>query len=128
VARRSTAGLKDDLKSLMDIPEVDAVLLFGSQASGANSERSDTDICVVATEISSPREMSKLLGRIWGQTRTDSLDIWLFEELPLYIQIEVIHTHEVLHCRDLPELYEYFYWKRKEWEVQSGRQELSFLE
>ena len=127
MARRSTADLKRDLESLMDIPEVDAVLLFGSRASGTNSERSDTDICVVASEVSSPMEMSKLLGHIWERTRTDGLDVWLFEELPLYLQMEVIHTHEVLHCRDLPELYEYFYWKRREWGSQSRRQELGFL-
>jgi hypothetical protein len=34
------------------------------------------------------------------------------------MKMEVIENHEVVFCRDLPELYEYFYFFRKLWKDQ----------
>ncbi len=49
---------------------------------------------------------------------------WGIEELPLYMKLQVIGAHKVVFCRDLPGLYEYFYFYRKIWEDQKHRQEM----
>ena len=120
------SGIKEELDWMQEIDEVDAVLLFGSQIEGTATDRSDYDICVVASTLQSKDEQAALLGKIWGQIDADKFDVWLFEELPLYIQIDVIKNHEILFCADIPELYEYFYRFRKEWSTQAHRQSLTF--
>lgn len=52
-------------------------------------------------------------------------DIRFFEELPLYIQINVIENNKILFAKDIYELYEYFYYFRKLWEDQAMRQKLT---
>ena len=115
--------LKDNLQGLMPIPEVDAVLLFGSHAKGEASERSDTDICIVAPSATAVVQKAKLLGLIWQRINASLFDVWLFEELPLYMQIDIIECHIIIHCRDAPSLYEYFYRFRRCWSSQSLRHE-----
>jgi predicted nucleotidyltransferase len=92
-----------------------AVLLFGSGAKGQLNNRSDRDICVVAPAIRDTGEMRSLLKRIYVNLDVvgKRYDVWLFEELLLYMKLQVIENHEIVFCRDLPELYEYFYFYRK---------------
>jgi len=116
------AKMKSDLQCLMDIPEIQAVLLFGSYARGDASPRSDTDICIVAPRVKTSEEMAKLLGSIWQQVDANHYDIWLFEELPLYMRIDIIENHHILHCRDVPAMYEYLYPFRKQWAHEQYRQ------
>ncbi len=52
-------------------------------------------------------------------------DVWLFEELPLYMKIEVIEKHVIVFCRDELELYEYFYHFRKLWKDQERRNRIT---
>jgi len=49
----------------------------------------------------------------------------VFEELPLYMKMEVIDNHEIVFAKDELELYEYFYYFRKLWKDQRRRNELS---
>ncbi|NHJ15317.1 MAG: nucleotidyltransferase domain-containing protein [Candidatus Thorarchaeota archaeon] len=114
------------MKGITEIPQVDAVLLFGSRARKDASVRSDTDICVVAQGVSDRKEMSELLGSIWRIIDANKYEVWLFEEMPLYMQVEVINHHVILHCRDVPALFEYFYQFRKRWQSQAERQEMAF--
>ena len=103
-----------------------AVLLFGSGAKGKLNSRSDRDFCVVAPEIRGIGEMRSLLKKIYVNLDVvgKRYDVWLFEELPLYMKLQVIGAHKVVFCRDLPGLYEYFYFYRKIWENQKHRQEM----
>ena len=55
-------------------------------------------------------------------------DVYTFEELPLYMKMEVISNHEIIFARDVPELYEYFYFFRKLWKEQEIRQNVSVAE
>ncbi|HID26410.1 MAG TPA: DNA polymerase subunit beta [Methanosarcinales archaeon] len=84
-----------DFAFLEDDESILAVLLFGS---GANNQLTD------------------VIGKRY--------DVWLFEELALYMKIQVIENHKVVFCKDLPELYEYFYFYRKIWNDQKHRNEL----
>ncbi|RLI69847.1 hypothetical protein DRO91_02125 [Candidatus Heimdallarchaeota archaeon] len=107
--RKLLERLKKDFSKLAKDPEVLAILLYGSHARGEASSRSDIDICIVAPKT---KDQVELLRKAWREVG-GKYDLWLFEELPLYIQAEIIDTHKVVYCKDLPELFEYFYPYRK---------------
>jgi len=99
-----------------------ALLIFGSFARGEATARSDIDICVVAPK-QKPVEVLKAIWRkvdVYGK----KYDVWVFEELPLYLKIEIIENHEIVFG-DAGELGEYFYFWRKLWEDQKHRQKMS---
>ena len=56
--------------------------------------------------------------------KSNDIDLYLFEELPLYLKKEVIENHRILFASDKYELYEYFYLYRKLWADQRHRNEL----
>ncbi len=118
--------IKNELQWMMEIDDIIGVLLFGSQVEGTASRDSDLDICVVAPSVKTTSQKAELLGEIWQNITKSGYDVWLFEELPLYMQIEVILNHVVIFCDDIPALYEYFYFFRKMWRSQCRRQSLRF--
>ncbi len=118
--------IRDELDWMQELPKIDAVLLFGSRVEGTATDTSDYDVCIVASTLRSADEQAELLGKIWSQLDANKYDVWIFEELPLYLQMSVIDNHEILFCADIPELYEYFYRFRKRWRTQAPRQSLSF--
>ena len=121
-----TSDIQNELEWMHDLPSIDAVLLFGSRIDGSATDESDYDLCIVAPTLHSAPERAKLLGTIWRRLNAEKYDVWIFEELPLYLQMSVIQNHEVLFCDDLPELYEYFYQYRRQWRTQEYRQSLNF--
>ncbi|MBA7518231.1 hypothetical protein ES705_10300 [subsurface metagenome] len=118
--------IKADFAFLAEDERILAVLLFGSGAKEQADGRSDRDFCIVAPEIRNKKDMSVVLRRIYENIDVSGkrYDTWLFEELPLYMKVQVIENHKVVFCRDLPSLYEYFYFYRKVWGDQKHRQEL----
>lgn len=93
---------------------------------GTATNASDYDLCIVAPSLHTSSERAELLGTIWQRINAEKYDIWIFEELPLDLQINIIQNHEVVFCDDLSELYEYFYHYRKQWRTQEYRQSLNF--
>lgn len=118
--------LKSEVKPLMSINGVEAILLFGSQVEDEVSPLSDIDICLVAPSANKTEDMYEILSKVWRLIDGSKYDIWLFEELPLYMKMQVINTHEILHCHDIPALSEYFYWFRKLWSDEAQRQEMTY--
>ncbi|WP_048149249.1 nucleotidyltransferase domain-containing protein [Palaeococcus ferrophilus] len=82
------------------------ILLYGSWVRGEPTRRSDVDVCLVKP---TPGTYERVLEKLGGK-----YDVKVFEELPLYIQIEVIKNHRVIYGDEL-ELSEYFYRFRKLW-------------
>jgi hypothetical protein len=115
-----------DFAFLAEDGRILAVLLFGSGAKEQADGRSDRDLCIVAPGIRDKGGMRLILRKIYENIDVigKRYDIWLFEELPLYMRVQVIENHKVVFCKDLPSLYEYFYFYRKIWEDQKHRQEL----
>ncbi|WP_297068278.1 nucleotidyltransferase domain-containing protein, partial [Thermococcus sp.] len=93
--RRDFRPFKDDCMG---------ILLYGSYVRGEATERSDVDVCLVNPKAGT---YERVLERLGGK-----YDVKVFEELPLYIQIEVIKNHRVIYGDEL-ELSEYFYRFRK---------------
>jgi len=76
------AKILDIAKEMIKIKNVEAVYLFGSQATGKAGKISDIDICIIGRL--SPKERLKILDY-----SSDNLDISFLEELPLLIKMRV---------------------------------------
>ena len=98
-----------DMKRDFEMFKDDAlgILLFGSSARMEDVERSDIDICIVRPANDGLlTEMNRMLG--------GKYDIKIFENLPLYIQIEIIRDHKIIYGDEV-ELSAYFYRFRRLW-------------
>jgi predicted nucleotidyltransferase len=120
-------SIKKDFSFLFSRDEILAILLYGSAAAGDETQRSDTDICIV---LPSRKYMKDILNEIYRKLDvfTKKYDVRFFEELPLYIQINIIESNKVIYSKDIFELYEYFYFIRKLWEDQMIRQQVTASE
>ena len=96
--------LKEDFEEFKD--RVFGILLYGSYAKDEYTKRSDIDISLVGVDKDTYMEILGKLG--------NKYDIKIFEELPLYIKIDIIKNHKVIFGDEL-ELSEYFYKFRKIW-------------
>ncbi|ASJ12509.1 nucleotidyltransferase domain-containing protein [Thermococcus thioreducens] len=104
------AGLRRDFQEFKD--SCMGILLYGSHAKGDATSRSDIDVCLVKPK---PGVYGEVLQKLGGK-----YDIKVFEELPLYLQIEVIRNHKVIYGDEI-ELSEYFYRFRKLWKDMEHR-------
>ncbi len=109
------ASLEKEFAFLKD--RVLAVLLYGSHATGDAHRQSDVDLCIVDPDT--PTVLNEVSRRV--DVAGSGYDVYLFEELPLYLQMEVIRSHRVVVCRDIYALHEYFYPYRKRWKDQEHR-------
>src|SRR5271157_932305 len=118
--------LQADFQFLLKDKDVLGAFLYGSQAEGEATPRSDFDVCVVTRRKDKP-SLKALLRHIWQQipVSTKKYDVHMFHELPLYIQGHIIEKGVLLLSRDTPELFEYLYPYRRLWEDQKHRNELS---
>jgi predicted nucleotidyltransferase len=99
------SDLKKDFEFIRD--EVEGVLLFGSAAKGELSKRSDIDIALVRPK--NKRVLLRVFERLGGK-----YDVKIFEDLPLYIKMDIIKNHQIIFGDEV-ELSYYFYRLRKEW-------------
>ena len=117
-------SIKKDFSFLFEREDILAILLYGSAAKGDETPRSDLDICIV---LPSRKYMKDILNQIYAKLDvfTKKYDVRFFEELPLYIQINIIESNKIIYSKDIYELYEYFYFIRKLWEDQMMRQQVT---
>lgn len=88
------------------------ILLFGSYVEGEQTKRSDIDVCVVNP---SKGVLNDISGKLGGK-----YDINVFDNLPLYIKLEIIRHHVVVYGNEA-DLSEYFYFFRKLWQDMEHR-------
>lgn len=98
--------LQKELEFIKD--DVEGILLYGSCASDTGDLRSDIDICIIK-----PRK-SEILQRILRKVGA-RYDIKIFEDLPLYVKINVIENYGIIYG-DESSLSYYLYGFRKKWE------------
>ena len=101
----NSMNLENDFEIFKD--DALGILLFGSRARLEYDERSDIDICIV-------RPVSDGIFTEIERTFGGKYDIKVFENLPLYIQIEIIRDHRILYGDEI-QLSEYFYRFRRLW-------------
>lgn len=88
------------------------ILLFGSYVEGEQTKRSDIDVCIVNP---SKGVLNDISGKLGGK-----YDITVFDNLPLYIKLEIIRHHVVVYGNEA-NLSEYFYFFRKLWQDMEHR-------
>ncbi len=94
-----------------------AILVYGSYTSGKSTQRSDIDICVVAGNTKTAKEMYRETLSI--QAKNPKYDIHIFELLPLYLKHEIITNYKIIFAQNPSELSYYFYLYRKLWKDQA---------
>ena len=79
--------IREDFKFTEMNPEILGVLLYGSQVTGNTTHRSDVDICIVAQN----QDLHEVYKFVTHNIRAlENYKIRFFEELPLYIQGEIM--------------------------------------
>lgn len=102
---------KKDFEEFNDVAL--GILLYGSCARGNSGKMSDIDICIVKPDdYEVMRGIHKRLG--------GKYDVKVFEKMPLYIQIEIIRNHRIIH-EGAARIGAYFYRFRRLWEDMATR-------
>ncbi len=86
--------VREIILSLSKIKNVEAVYLFGSQATGKAGPLSDTDICVIA-----PKATEKQKNEIYGHG-SNKIDVVTFNDLPLTIQVRIFQEGKSLFTKN----------------------------
>ena len=86
--------------------EVLAVLIFGSAARQEQTALSDVDICLLMTPQPKPFKLTSLSPKRLEYMKNNSLDVRIFQQLPLYIRVRVLRDGRILFVRDENQLYE----------------------
>ncbi len=81
------------------------VVLYGSAAKGKLTKLSDLDLAVFFNGDKSERFefRKKILGRV-----SNEFDIQIFQDLPLYVQKDILSTGKVMYSVDYIETFEIF--------------------
>ncbi len=87
------------LKKLVSIPQVAAIILFGSVARGKAIPTSDIDLAVLLSEDVEFGELKKLEVEV-GSLADNDIDLALLHKLPYYIQRSVFEEGIVVFLRD----------------------------
>jgi predicted nucleotidyltransferase len=88
------------------------IILYGSVSKNCQRHGSDIDICVYYDDESSASDFRlKVLSELFD----DIYDIKIFQQLPLYVRIEVLKG-EILYCDDRRFLYDKAYETIKEFD------------
>src|SRR3989338_2657960 len=90
--------LKEIVQHLSQLPYVNAIILFGSQARGTARQDSDIDIAVITKNATEEQEFAIM-------RKEDNMDISTFSRLPLVIQFRVIREGKILLARNRVSLY-----------------------
>lgn len=110
-------NLNEDIREIKD--NIFAIIIYGSYAKGTPTKRSDIDVCVVAKNQDKLKINNTYKKILKLSAKTPKYDIRIFEQMPLFMKMEVIENGKIIYVKDLYELNEYFYFFRKLWEDQS---------
>ena len=117
--------LSDVITKIKDIggDNIKFIVLYGSAAKGRSTNLSDIDIAVFHNGDKRERFQfrMKILGRI-----DNKFDIQTYQDLPLYIQNEILSTGEVLYFSDYTEIFKTFMKTIREFEDFKPRLELYY--
>lgn len=103
--------LEKDFSFVKENPGIAAVILYGSQANGDATSRSDIDVCIVAPGKDVYETWQYIVTHI--ERDIEPFDIRIFEAMPLYMKWTVITTGVLIIAKDEPALMEYFFPFRK---------------
>ncbi|WP_235855632.1 nucleotidyltransferase domain-containing protein [Methanofollis fontis] len=91
------------LSAIEGFDRVRFIILYGSYAEGRAMADSDVDLCIYYN--SPPEDSSAFRFRALSELYSDRYDVQIFEQLPLYIRMDVLKGR-VLYCPDERFLYD----------------------
>ncbi len=104
IKRHLEPDISNVIKKIKDIGgnKIRFIVLYGSAAAGKNTRLSDIDITVYYQGDKKERFdfRVKILGRI-----NNRFDIQTYQDLPLYIQKDIISTGEVIYFKDYKDIF-----------------------
>jgi predicted nucleotidyltransferase len=104
--KKTTKELDRLLGRAKEDEEVLAVLIFGSAARQEQTPLSDVDLCLVMMPQPKPFGSTALSYKRLEYMKDNSLDVRIFQQLPLYIRVRVLKEGRILFVRDEDQLYE----------------------
>ena len=111
--KQESQQIKKILQKTKRDKEVIAVLIFGSSLK--NKYYKDIDICLVLNKKHSNLKIyEKRLNLL--KELPDNFDIQIFQQLPIYIKIEILKEMKILLCKDYDSLYEIAFQTIKEFD------------
>jgi len=117
--------ISDVITKIKDIggDSIKFIVLYGSAAKGKSTKLSDIDIAVFHSGDKRDRFQFrlKILGRIGNK-----FDIQTYQDLPLYIQNEILSSGDVLYFSDYTEIFNTFMKTIREFEDFKPRLELYY--
>jgi len=117
--------ISDVITKIKDIggDSIKFIVLYGSAAKGKSTNLSDIDIVVFHSGDKRDRFQFrvKILGRIGNK-----FDIQTYQDLPLYIQNEILSSGDVLYFSDYTEIFNTFMKTIREFEDFKPRLELYY--
>jgi len=99
-------NVKNFMKRIGEMPDFDRVkfvILFGSQANGKANSMSDYDFAVYYDGDEKQRFDFQI-----GMSSDENFDVKIFQDLPLYVQKEVLKG-KVVYCKDVDFVYDVAY-------------------
>lgn len=118
-------NISSAVKKIKDIggDKIQFIVLYGSAAKGKITDLSDIDIAIYYKGDKRERFefRVKVLGRIGSE-----FDIQIFQDLPLYIQKDILSTGDVIYYRDYNDIFNIFMKIIKEFEDFKPRLELYY--
>jgi predicted nucleotidyltransferase len=91
------------MKKMEDFPSVEFIILYGSQNRG--DARLDSDVDLAVYYQGSETDASNFRQKVLGELYDDYYDIQIFQQLPLFIQIEALKG-EIVFSKDLVKVYD----------------------
>ncbi len=91
------------IKNVAGFEKVKFIFLYGSAARGQMVEGSDIDFCIYYE--GGQKESSRFRLKLLSELFDDVYDIQIFQQLPLYVRVEVLKGREI-YCKDKRFLYE----------------------
>lgn len=117
--------ITDVITKIKDIggDSIKFIVLYGSAAKGRSTSLSDIDIAVFYSGDKRERFQFrvKILGRIGNK-----FDIQIYQDLPLYIQNEILSSGEVLYFSDYTEIFNTYMKTIREFEDFKPRLEMYY--
>jgi len=87
-------------------PDILGVFLFGSVSRGEESKTSDTDVCLVLSSHYKRTGHLAFSRKKLEYLKDFSLDIQIFQAIPLYIRKRVLREGRLLYALDEDQLYD----------------------
>jgi uncharacterized protein len=100
------AKIEELLKDVRQDTDILALFLFGSVVRDEQSPSSDIDFCLALMPKGGVRDPNRLSRKRLEYLGKYSLDIHIFQQLPIYIRKRIIGEGRILFVRDEGQLYE----------------------